>query len=84
MSQTITANGQELEFRGVSSNKDLAVALADGFASVVGWTEYPREGKTTLIDVAYSTKDFGAVSRMLMSRATARKLNVFTAPELAN
>lgn len=82
--QTIAAaSGTTLEFRAVSSNKDLAEALVDGFASVTGWVEYPRTGTTTLIDVAYITQNFGATSRMLMSKATARKLNVFASPEMA-
>lgn len=74
--QTITANGAELEFRGVSSTKDLAEAVADGFATITGWTWYPREGTTKLVEVSYTTANFGATSAMLVGQAPARRMGV--------
>jgi hypothetical protein len=74
--QTITANGQELEFRGVASIKDLAEAVADGFATIEGWEWYPREGATKLVDVIYTTRNFEARSRMLVGQAAARRMGV--------
>lgn len=74
--QTITANGTEVEFRGVSSIKDLAEAVADGFATIVGWEFYAREGSTKLVQVSYTTANFGALSTMLVGQAAARRMGV--------
>jgi len=74
--QTITANGAELEFRGVSSIKDLAEAVADGFATIVDWEFYAREGSTKLVQVFYTTRNFEARSAMLVGQAAARRMGV--------
>jgi len=73
---TTAANGTTFEFRGVSSIKDLAEAVADGFATITGWEWYPREGTTKLVQVSYSTANFGAVSAMLVGQAAARRMGV--------
>jgi hypothetical protein len=75
--QTITAaNGSELEFRGVSSIKELAEAVSEGFATIVGWEFYAREGSTKLVQVSYTTRNFGALSTMLVGQAAARRMGV--------
>lgn len=74
--QTATVNGTTFEFRGVGSIKELAEAVADGFATITGWEWYPREGTTKLVEVSYTTANFGALSTMLVGQAAARRMGV--------
>jgi hypothetical protein len=75
--QTATAaNGTTIEFRGVSSIKELAEAVADGFATIVGGEFYAREGSTKLVQVSYTTRNFEALSTMLVGQAAARRMGV--------
>jgi len=75
--QTITAaNGTTIDFRGVSSIKDLTEAVVDGFATIVSWEFYLREGTTKLVQVFYTTRNFEAKSAMLVGQAAARRMGV--------
>lgn len=62
------------EFRTISNHRDLAAAVADGFATIIG--AEPVEGSPRLVDIRFSDGNFGGGIQSLMraSKTTARKL----------
>lgn len=60
-------------FRSISNVKDVEQAMADGAVKFLEVTDFPRPGQSTLADVFMEIKG-GGRRRMLMSKATARRL----------